>query len=65
MRRALTILGLLMIAAGLLWAAQGAGIFPYPAQSFMIGNRPWIGWGLLMAVAGLVVLTLGRRRAGR
>ncbi len=58
----LRFLGLLMVAAGLLWAAQGAGFFPYPAQSFMIGNRPWIGWGLLMALAGLLVLWAGRRR---
>ena len=65
MRLALTILGVLMILSGLLWAAQGAGLFPYPAQSFMIGNRPWIGWGLLMAVAGLLVLGAARRRARR
>jgi hypothetical protein len=61
MRAALTLLGGLMVVAGLLWAAQGAGLFPYPAQSFMIGNRPWIGWGLLMAVAGLAVAWAGRR----
>jgi hypothetical protein len=65
MRLALMILGVLMILSGLLWAAQGAGLFPYPAQSFMIGNRPWIGWGLLMAVAGLLVLGVVRRRARR
>ncbi len=62
MRVLLPLLGFMMIVAGLLWAAQGAGLFPYPAQSFMIGNRPWIGWGLLMALAGLLVLWAGRRR---
>jgi hypothetical protein len=61
LRLFLTLLGLLMVVAGLLWAAQGAGLFPYPAQSFMIGNRPWIGWGLLMALAGLLVIAAGRR----
>jgi hypothetical protein len=65
MRRFLAILGVLMIVSGLLWAAQGSGIFPYPAQSFMIGSRPWIGWGLLMAVAGLLVLWASRRSASR
>jgi hypothetical protein len=65
MRFALTLLGLIMILSGLLWAAQGAGIFPYPAQSFMIDSRPWIGWGLLMAAAGAVVLWAARRRARR
>lgn len=61
MRLALTILGVVMILSGLVWAAQGSGLFPYPAQSFMIDNRPWIGWGLLMMAAGGVVLWLGRR----
>jgi MYXO-CTERM domain-containing protein len=53
-----------MVLSGLLWAAQGSGLFPYPEQSFMIDSRPWIGWGLLMALAGLVVIWLGRRRPG-
>lgn len=60
MRRARAVLGVAMIASGLLWAAQGSGLFPYPAQSVMIGSRPWIGWGLLLAAAGLVVLRASR-----
>jgi hypothetical protein len=65
MRSFLAVLGVLMIASGLLWAAQGSGILPYPAQSFMVGARPWIGWGLLMASAGALVLWASRRRPGR
>ena len=65
MRSFLALLGVLMIVSGLLWAAQGSGLFPYPAQSFMIGSRPWIGWGLLMAVAGVLVVWASRRRTGR
>ena len=65
MPRLLALVGLLMIASGLLWAAQGSGLFPYPAQSFMIDSRPWIGWGLLMALAGGLVLWASRRRSGR
>lgn len=61
MRLALTILGLLMMLSGLVWTAQGSGIFPYPAQSFMIGSRPWVSWGLLMAGAGALVIWLARR----
>ncbi|MBP1805120.1 hypothetical protein [Rubellimicrobium aerolatum] len=64
MRRFLALLGVLMIASGLLWAAQGSGLFPYPTQSFMVGQRPWIGWGLLTALVGLLVLGAARR-AGR
>jgi hypothetical protein len=62
--RILFLLGLLMVVAGLLWAAQGSGLFPYPAQSFMIDERPWIGWGLLMAAAGALVIWASRRRRG-
>ena len=62
MRTLLFLLGLLMIVAGLLWAAQGSGLFPYPSRSFMIGSRPWIGWGLLMAAAGVLVAWASRRR---
>ena len=65
MRLFLAMLGLLMIASGLLWAAQGSGLFPYPARSFIVGSRPWIGWGLLLAAAGALVLWTSRRRAGR
>jgi hypothetical protein len=65
MRTILTALGVLMIASGLLWAAQGSGLFPYPDQSFMVDQGSWIGWGLLMAAAGVVVLWAARRRAGR
>ena len=65
MRTILTALGVVMIASGLLWAAQGSGLFPYPAQSFMIDQGSWIGWGLLMAAAGVVVLWAARPRAGR
>ncbi|TNC74393.1 hypothetical protein FHG71_03870 [Rubellimicrobium roseum] len=62
MRTFLSILGVLMIASGLLWAAQGSGLFPYPARSFMIDQTPWVWWGLLMAVVGLLVLWAARRR---
>ncbi|TNC48187.1 hypothetical protein FHG66_15045 [Rubellimicrobium rubrum] len=62
MRTILTALGVLMIAPGLLWAAQGSGLFPYPARSFMVDQGSWIGWGLLMAAAGVVVLWAARRR---
>jgi hypothetical protein len=64
-RRLLVILGVLMIASGLLWAAQGSGLFPYPARSFMIDQTPWIWWGLLMAGAGLAVLWAARGRSGQ
>jgi hypothetical protein len=61
MRNAITILGVLAAVAGLIWAAQGAGWFPYPASSFMIDNSRWIWIGLATAVVGAVVIALVRR----
>lgn len=53
--------GLLLIVAGLIWAAQGSGYFPYPAESFMVNQRPWIFRGMITAVFGLVLLLWSRR----
>ena len=33
MKSALLIVGILLALAGLVWAAQGSGYFPYPASS--------------------------------
>ena len=59
----LRIIAGLMILMGLVWMGQGSGYFPYPAQSFMIDQSPWIYYGALLAIAGLVLFFLsGRRR---
>lgn len=55
------LVGVIAVLMGLLWAAQGAGIFPYPASSFMVDNSRWIYIGLSLAAFG-VVLILWRRR---
>ena len=57
----LSILGALIILLGLVWIGQGTGYFPYPASSFMINQTPWIYWGLLVAVAGVIVFVIARR----
>lgn len=57
----LSILGALMILLGLVWIGQGTGYFPYPASSFMINQTPWIYWGLLVAVAGVIIFVIARR----
>jgi len=58
-------LGLLALASGLLFMAQGSGYFPYPQESFMISETRWIYWGALIAAVGLVFVLWGfstRRR---
>jgi hypothetical protein len=61
MKSALLIAGSLLTLAGLVWAAQGSGYFPYPASSFMIDESKWIYIGLATAVAGVALIALSRR----
>jgi hypothetical protein len=61
MRNAMTIIGALIAIAGLIWAAQGAGWFPYPRTSFMIDNSRWIWIGLATAAGGAAIALLAQR----
>jgi hypothetical protein len=63
MKTGLSVIGALIVIAGLIWAAQGAGWFPYPASSFMIDNSRWIYIGLATALGGVIVILLARRFA--
>lgn len=60
MRRALAIIGALMVAMGLLWIGQGLGYVHWPPSSVMIDQRPWAVRGLALAVAGLGLLLFAR-----
>jgi hypothetical protein len=62
MRSALTVLGVLALLMGLLWIGQGLGIIHWPASSFMLDQRPWALRGAFLAVVGLVLIALARRR---
>ena len=62
MKTLLLVLGVLAILIGLVWIGQGSGHFPFPKSSFMIDQRPWIWWGLLLAAVGVVVVVVSRRR---
>ncbi len=56
MKPALLVLGAVFLLSGLLFAAQGAGIFPYPAASQMISQTIWIYRGAGIALAGLILM---------
>jgi hypothetical protein len=61
MKRILLIIGILSIAAGLLWIGQGTGYFPYPKQSFMISQTPWIYYGGALAAIGAGLVLWSKR----
>jgi hypothetical protein len=56
MKSFLTILGIILLLAGLVFMGQGSRYFPYPAESFMIGARQWIYYGGAIAAVGVLLL---------
>jgi len=61
MKTLLTILGLVIVAMGLVWMGQGAGYIRWPAESFMISQTRWVYYGGATALVGLILIVLARR----
>jgi hypothetical protein len=61
MRTSLLVFGVIAILIGLLWVGQGTGYFPYPRSSFMIDQMPWAYYGTVLALVGLIAVTVSRR----
>jgi cell division protein FtsW (lipid II flippase) len=61
MRTALLIVGLLALAVGLLWIGQGTGAVKWPQTSFMINQIRWAGYGVALAVFGLIFIWQAKR----
>ena len=62
MKGLLSFVGVLLLAAGLLFAEQGAGIIHWPSGSFMLGAYHWVTYGLVLAGVGLLFIILGWSR---
>ena len=54
-----TIVGVLAVLTGTVWALQGVGILP---GSFMSSNPTWVVIGLVTAICGLGLVAWSRRR---
>jgi len=66
MKTVLLFVGVAATLMGLLWIGQGLGIIQWPASSFMLDQRPWAVRGALLALIGVVLIVVSRRRpAGR
>ena len=61
MRTLLVSVGIIALAAGLVFMAQGAGFIRWPAESFMISQTQWIYYGGAIALAGLLLVLFVRR----
>lgn len=62
MAASLRIFGILALLMGLLWMGQGAGLIMWPASSFMLAQQVWIIWGGVLALIGVGLLLLSRRK---
>jgi len=61
MNAPLLLIGFALLAAGLLFAAQGSGLVHWPASSFMLDQTRWIYYGAGIAAAGIVLMVLAWR----
>ncbi len=62
MHRTRTILAIVLSAAGLVWAAQGAGLIK--GSGFMDGDTRWTAIGAVLLVVGLII-AVGEIRSRR
>lgn len=53
--------GIACVAAGLLFLAQGTGVFPYPETSPMVRALPWAYRGVSMTILGVAAMVISRR----
>jgi hypothetical protein len=61
MKTLLMIIGIVVLAAGLLFMGQGSGYVPWPASSFMISQIQWVYYGAGIAVVGILLIVFARR----
>jgi hypothetical protein len=58
----LRVIAVVAVLVGLLWIGQGLGYVRWPSSSFMIDQQPWAIYGVALAVLGVVLWLIGRRR---
>ena len=57
----LMLIGIIVLAAGILFAGQGLGFIRWPASSFMINEMKWVYYGSGIAAVGFVLIIASRR----
>ena len=61
MRTLMMLIGIIVLAVGLLFMGQGSGYIQWPASSFMIREIKWVYYGGGIVVVGIVLITIARR----
>lgn len=61
LKAVMAIVGVAAILMGGLWMLQGLDIIRWPASSFMLGDTTWTRNGAILAIAGAVLVWLGRK----
>ncbi len=62
MKALIRVVGVMLVAAGILFAAQGASYVHWPAESFMLDQRVWVGRGFFLMLIGAALIITARRR---
>ena len=58
----MAMIGVAAILMGGLWILQGLDIVRWPASSFMLGDTTWTRNGVVLAVVGVVLIWIARKR---
>ena len=61
MKTLLLLVGIIICAAGLLFAGQGLGYINWPASSFMISELKWVYYGGGIEVVGILLVSMALR----
>lgn len=58
----MAVVGIAAIMMGALWILQGLDIVRWPASSFMLGDLTWTRNGTVLALIGVALVWLARKR---
>jgi hypothetical protein len=61
MKSLLLLIGIVALALGLFFAAQGSGYIRWPARSHMISDINWVYYGGGIAVVGILLVIIALR----
>ena len=62
MKAPLMLIGIVVLAAGLVFVGQGLGYIRWPASSFMFSEIKWAYYGGGIAVVGILLIIIAHSR---